>query len=248
MGQPTPPGDMPLIEGLGPEWNDIVSAFPEDRRAELGPKLKERVTGLTSTYEPLKQWEDLHKSGITPEQAGSALDIVTTIENNPQHVYDILGKYLQSQGLTPKEAKEAVEEIQEGETSEDPRIATMQQQLETVMQIMLAQRNSEVKSKLDAEAEAEIDRDLAGLRKKYGEFDENEILMRMAYRDMTPEQAYQDYTTMVSNIRKTRPAPMLLGNGGTIPRNDIDVKKLNPTDTKNLVAQMMSNALHERNK
>lgn len=248
MGQPNPPGDLPLIEGLDTSWNEIVNYIPEDKRTEFGPKLKERVTSLTSDYEPLKQWEDLQKSGITPEDAGNALSILTTIENNPQQVYETLGKYLESQGLTPKQAKEAVEGMQEGETSEDPRIAYLQQQIETMAQILLAQRDQTSQARLAQEADAEIDKQLKGLEKKYGKgsFDENEILMRMAYNDMDAEQAYQDYTGFVTKVRTSRPAPMLLGSGGHIPTNTApDVRKMDSKQTKDFVAQIMQNAVNE---
>ncbi len=75
MGQPNPPGDLPLIEGLSAEWNEFVSAFPEEQRNVLGPKLKERISNYESSIESYKQWDDLQKSGITADQAGIALNI-----------------------------------------------------------------------------------------------------------------------------------------------------------------------------
>lgn len=237
MGQPNPPGDIPLYDGLGTEWNDIVGAFPEDRRNELAPILKSRL----DSYEPLKQWEDFHKSGITPDQASAALNVFKILEDNPRQVYDVIGQHL---GLTKQEVKEVVENVNDGVTAEeDPRIAAMQNQINVLSQIALSQRDQEIAAKTNAEQDAALEREMTALKKKYSDVNEREILMRMAYGDMTAEQAYQDYANLVSEARTRRPAPMVMGSGGAIPRNAIDVKKLDPLGVRNLTAQMMQHAL-----
>src|SRR3954470_1975547 len=125
MGQPTPPGDSPLIEGLDSSWNDIVNFIPEDKRADFAPKFKERV----QSYEALKPWEEFQKSGVTPDQAGTALNLFSVIENNPREVYETIGKHL---GITPQQAKEVVKEVEKEVESgnDDPRLATLQQQVD----------------------------------------------------------------------------------------------------------------------
>lgn len=237
MGQPNPPGDIPLIEGLGSEWNEFVNAIPEDKRAEFGPKLRERI----SAYEPLKQWEDLHKSGITPEHASTALSIYTVLENNPREVYDTLAKHL---GITPQQAQQVVEEIEEGD-EDDPRIRKMQQQIDTLSQIALAKNQQETQSRLEQEQDAALDKEMTALKKKYGDFPEDEVIMRMLYSNITAEQAYQEYTGRVSEIQKRRPSPMILGSGGAVPPQAIDPKKLSTSETKNLVTQMLQHANQE---
>jgi DNA-binding transcriptional MerR regulator len=237
MGQPNPPGEnVPLYEGLDASWNDIVGAFPEDRRNELAPLLKSRI----DQYEPLKQWEDLHKSGITPKYASDALNVFSIIENNPQQVYDTIGKYL---GITPKEAKAAVEEFQATEEEDDgpdPRIQTMQEQIDTLAQIALSQRQQTVQQQQAAEADAAVEKDLSELKKKYGDVDEDQVLLYMLNGNgVTAEQAYQMYTERDNKIRSRRPAPMLMGSGGAVPAKQLDVRKMNPEDTRSLVAQMM---------
>lgn len=240
MGQPTPPGDIPLFEGLGSEWNDVVGAIPEDRRAELAPRIKERLSSTDS----LKPWAEFSSSGITPEQATTAINLQRYIENNPREIYDTIGKYL---GISPQQAQQVVEEIQD-ETdagNDDPRIAQMQNQLDTLAQIALAQRQEGLQAQQNAEADKWLDNELSGLKKKYGDVNEREIIMRMAHLDMSAEQAYEDYTGMITEARRTRPAPMILGNGGAVPRNAIDPTKLSSADTKNVVAQMLQAANNE---
>lgn len=241
---PTPPGDLPLIEGLDSGWNEFVSAIPEDRRAELGPKLKERV----SSYESLKQWEDLQKSGITPDFADTALRVYSALENNPRDVYEAIGKSL---GISTQQAKEVVEEIQDADPNEDPRIARMQQQLDTMSQIMLGQRDMSMREKQQAEADAALEKELDSVKSKYGSdpnFNEEEIVMRMLHMNMSAEEAYQNYAGRVTEIQKRRAAPFVMGSGGHVPSSSIDVTKLNNKDTKNLVAQMLTHANNENNR
>lgn len=239
MEPTTPPGDIPLIEGLGAEWNEIVSAIPEDQRAVFAPKLKERI----SSYEPLKQWEDLHKSGITPSQAGTALDILAGIENNPREIYDTLGKHL---GITPAEAKQVVKELEETDDN-DPRYKTLKQQVDTLTEITLKNRQMSIEQQQLAEQEAALETELSTLKTKYGnDIPEDEILMRMLHKQQTAEEAYQEYTGRVAEIQKRRPAPLVMsGTGGAIPSRAIDPTKLDSKETKNLVAQMLDHARAE---
>lgn len=231
-----PPGNAPLVEGLGSEWNDFVSAFPEDKRGELGSKLKERI----SSYEPLKQYEDFHKSGVAPEQISNALNLYSIVENNPRQVYDLIG---QSLGITPQQAKELVEDEIEENEEEDPRFAklsSLEKQVETMAAIMLAQNQQEQQSAAQQEADKQLETELSGLRKKFGDFDEEQVVMRMLHKGLSAEQAYQEYTQYEAKVRERRPAPMLMGGGGTVPNRAIDPTKLNTSDTKALVAQMMA--------
>jgi hypothetical protein len=249
MGQPTPPGDLPLFDGLSSEWNDIVGAFPEDKRGELAPKLKERI----DQYEPLKGYADFHKSGITPDKVGTALNLQQFIENNPQQAYEAIGNFL---GITPQQAKQAVEENNAGEQESaspeidallnDPRYKSLQEQVQTLMQVTVMKDQQERQSVAAREADASLERELADLRKKHGDFPEREIVMRMANSDMTAEQALSDFNQLADSLRR-RPAPFLMGNGGQVPRNNIDVTKLTPKDTRSLAAQMMQQAVNEMN-
>jgi hypothetical protein len=240
MTMPTPPGDMPLFEGLGTEWNDIVAGFPEEQRSELASKLKSRI----DTYEPLKQWDSLQKSGVTPDHASTALNVFSLLETNPRQIYETIGNYL---NITPQQAKEAVETLEEtnNDNGVDPRLQTIEQQVQTLTQIALAQRQQSTQEKQILEQEAQLDKEITGLKAKYGDVDEEQILMRMLQKNITAEDAYKEYAAMVTQIRSKRPSPMLMGGGGNIPNRAIDPTKLDSAGTKNLVAQMMQHALDE---
>lgn len=240
MTDPTPPANTPLFEGLDPSWNDIVSAFPEDKRGELAPLLKSKL----DEYEPLKQWEDYSKSGLNKEHVDSALNIMSIIENDPKQVYELLQKHL---GLTPQEAQQAVDDVIENSDGEDPRWTRMEQQLNTLSQIMLGNHQQTLAQQQQAAADAAIQKDLDGLKAKYGNVDEAQVVMRMLHLDMSPEEAYQDYTKRDAEIIRRRPSPMLMpSNGNAIPNKQIDVRKLDGRGTRDLVAQMFEHDKQER--
>ncbi len=250
MTYPTPPGDnVPLYEGLDPSWNDIVSAFPEDQRAELAPKLQQRISSIEEKYKPLQAWEDFSKSGITPEHATTALNIYSMVENEPRKIYEELGKYL---GVTPQQVQQAVEQQQNNEIEDDgvdPRLSTMEQQLQTLMQIKAAEFQQQQEAQRRAEAEASIEKEWSALKKKHPEItdrDEGEIFMRATQLDLNLEQAYEHYRNWISEIRQSRPAPMIMGSGGSVPTPGIDVKKLDSAQTKNIVAQMLAAANNQQ--
>jgi hypothetical protein len=241
MGQPTPPGDSPLVEGLDASWNEFVSYIPEDKRAEFAPKFRER---LQKDYEPLRQWESLQKSGVTPESASTALSIYDMIEQDPRKIYDAIGNHL---GITPQQAQEVMEVIEDDDGT-DPEIAALKEQVEVLGQIALAQRQQTSQERLEQQQAEALDQELAEVKKKYGDYPEDEIIMRMAQLDMTAEEAYNHYNGRVAEIQKRRPAPMIMGGSGAIPSRAIDPKKLSSSDTRNVVAQMLDHANAERNK
>ncbi len=236
-GAPTPPGNAPLFEGLDPEWNDIVSAFPEDKRAELAPKLKERL----DSYAPLKEYEDFSKSGVTPDQIKNALNLSYVVENKPREVYDKIAEYL---GITPQQAEEVVEELEEAEEAGDHRYDALKSQIDVLSQIIINERQGKMQEQLRSQADAELEKEINTVKKKFGDVDEEQILLYMS-KGLNAEQAYQAYTKRDAEIRSRRPAPMLLGNGQAVPRQAIDPTKLSTEDTKKLVAQMAEHGRQE---
>jgi septum formation topological specificity factor MinE len=238
LGEATPPGNLPLFEGLPAEWNDIVGALPEDKRAELAPKLKSRL----DEYEPLKQYEDFHKSGVTAEQMQQALNLSSVIDNHPRQVYEKLAEFL---GITPQQAQEVVEEVEEGDEAGDPRYEAMKKQLDVLSQIIIQERQTQTQAQLRSQADEELNKELGAVKKKYGNVDEDQILLYMSRGDMTAEQAYQAYTKRDAEIRTRRPAPVLLGQGQAVPHTRPDFTKMSNEDTKKFVAQMMEHSNQE---
>ncbi len=236
MTGPTP-NDMPLFEGLDPSWNDVLSVLPEDKRSEYGQKIAER-TKLPDEY---SRWENFNKSGITPEQAEYAIGINKLIEDRPMEVYKAIAEHL---NIPVAEAKQVVDEIDEGDEDDNPELSALKQQVDVMQKILLTKHNQETQAQQQAAQDAELEKELSGLRKKFGDdVNEDQVLMRMYTKGITAEEAHQQYMSEVAEIMKRRPSPMVLSGGGVVPNKPLDPTKLNPQDTKKLVAQMMQQGI-----
>lgn len=241
MTMPTPPGDIPLYDGLSPEWNDVLGAIPEDLRGTVGPVLKSKVSSYEEKLNSYKSWDDVIKSG-DPEQVKTALGVYQTIENRPQEVYELLGRHL---GISTAEAKKVADAV-ENDESGDPRIEEMQRRMDAMTQILVGKHQEELRSAQLKEQEDALTKELSDLKTKYGDYDEEQILLRMSHKGISAEEAYKEYEAMVDSIRRTRPAPMVLGSSGGIPRQGVDPRKLDSKDTKNLVTQLLQQSLQGR--
>ena len=130
---------------------------------------------------------------------------------------------------------------------DDPRfaeIASLKQQVETLVAIQLAQRDQQTAAQQAAEADKAVENELTSLKKKYGSenVDEEQIIMRMIQKNQSAEDAYKEHQAYVEQIRARRPAPTIMGGGGSVPNRAIDPTKLDNKATKNLVAQMLESA------
>ncbi len=241
MTNPTPPGDIPLYDGLGTEWNEVLNAIPEELRGTVAPAIKSKVSSYDEKLNSYKAWDDVIKTG-NPDLVKTAIGTYEVLENRPKEVYELLGRHL---GISAAQAKEAVQEL-DSDDSGDPVVAQLQQQVDTLSQIILSQRQEEIKSTQLAQQEAALGKELDSLKQKYGEYDEEQILWRMHDKGLSAEDAYKEYEAMVNSIRAKRPAPMVLGQSGSIPRQAVDPRKLDSKDTKNLVAQLLQQSLPGR--
>jgi hypothetical protein len=237
---------IPLVEGGNPAWNDFLQYVPEDKRQEVVPTLKqwdEHVNKMRADYEP---WKNL---GTTPDQAEQAIKVKNLIESQPQAVYERLGEYL---GVSTKEAKKIVEEEAKKETETAPTgtpdLEKLQNTVNYMAQILLAQKQEQESTEAEKAEDAKLDAALKELKKKYGDFDEEEVVMRAVHRGLSVEKALEEWKAKEAEILKRRPAPWLLGGGGEIPSPTTDPRKLDRKATKDLIAQTIHLANMEGNK
>lgn len=240
---PPTPNSMPLVEGGNPAWNDVLQYVPEDKRQEVVPKLQEWDQNFQQVQESLSPWKEFVDSGVDPETAQVALNVLQTIETNPEAVYEAIGKSL---GITKQEAEELVDEVVEEESQASgisrEQFEALAKQSNAMAQILLAKREEEAL----AQQESELDKELSGLREKYGDFPENEIVYRMLHSDMSAEDALKDYAQFEENLfRQRRQAPRVLSGGGMIPQPKVDPVKLDDRGTRDHVAEMIRAAIQQ---
>lgn len=242
------PNDMPLVEGGNPAWNDVLQYVPEEKRTEVVPKLQEWDQNYQQVQEGYNQWKEFADGGVDPETARVALNMMSMIEQNPQHAYEVLGKHL---GVTPQKAQEIVEEETgqiEGSTTQQPDYVTkeqwdnLNQKADAMAQILLAQRQEEEV----AQQNEQLDQELADLKDKHGEFPEHEVIYRMLHSDMSAEEALTDYHKFEENLlRQRRSAPRVLSGGGQIPQPKVDIVKASDKEARNVVADMLKVAMEQ---
>src|SRR5690606_9411873 len=170
-----------------------------------------------------KPWEDLSKQGIDPNAAITGVQLLNLIDTQPQVVYETLKNYLEKNNLLPAGEPMPTDSIQEEGDNQnldelDPKLQKLEQQVQVLAQIALAQKEEKERQQQDQAVEKE----LTSLRKKVGDFPEEEILMRMSHYGLSAEEAYKKYMGHVEEIRIRRPAPTLLGAGSTIPSKNIN--------------------------
>lgn len=237
----------PVVEATPTEetrpvyWNELNS-LPEDVRPLVEPIFKEwdtnvakRLQGVHSEYEPYKplfdEWE--------PEALSSALGLAQALEENPQEVIaqlaEAYGIDLGQGAASPQQSEpQAVEEDTSTEP-DDPRFQLLEALARTVIE--------EREQRSMAEAQAELDTVLEGLRQQYGDYDENYVLSLIA-NEVEPEQAVamfqqsvQQYAAKLNAPQAN--APTVLGQGGGYPSQQVDPATLSNKDTEALVAQML---------
>lgn len=238
------PSDMPLVAGGNPAWNDVLQHIPEDKRGEVVPKLQEWDKNFQDVQSKLAPWKEFIDRGVDPDTADLGVNVLNTIENNPQAAYEAIGKHL---GISTQQAKEAVEDLQEdqkaaaqagsGITSE--QYESLKKQSDAMAQIIIANRQQE---EITAE-EQQLDQELTALKKEKGDFPEQEIIYRMMHGDMSAQDAYDDYVKFEEDLfKQRRQAPRVLSGGGMIPQPKVNVNELDRKGTKDHVAQLLINA------
>jgi hypothetical protein len=116
----------------------------------------------------------------------------------------------------------------------------LQQGLDLVAQTILQQENA----KIEAQADAEIDAELAELKKQHPNISE-EFALSLMVNGFDVNQVGEHWQNVSQNILQSNPrpfAPSVMGtsSGGTgLPSQAIDPRKLDGKSTRDLVAQMV---------
>ena len=252
MGTPIEPeevqgnvSDQDESPGLNPAWNDVLSVLPEQFHPVVTPHFskwdsaaQQKIEAANNSLKEFEAFKPFVEHGISTEELEQGIRLMYEINTNPQNVYDALQNaynFGQAAGVNTAEAEEENEETPN--IAEDPRYSQLQEGLELVSKIVL----NDAKAKQDAQADAELNREMEALTEKYGEYDMDYVLTKMM-NGMSGEDAVQAYQKLVT----PKPfAPTILGNsagGSGLPSNAIDPTKLSGKETRNLVAEMLAAA------
>lgn len=257
------PGSSANAEPDNPAWGDFLSAIPEGMHEMVRPHLREwdkgvqaRIDAVHGEYADFKPFKE---AGVSRDVLEQAYGIYDAINTDPRRVYDILAEtygynvanaaVTASQQNAPQGLQQNAQNQQSESTAEyelgqggqfNPEIARLQQTVETMAQIMLAQNQTAE----NAKADAALDSELAAARAKHGDFDEQYVLAYMQ-NGMTADQAAQQFINARNEILAShnRPqAPNVISGAGALPSQQINPAGLNKKDTLSLVANMMKAA------
>lgn len=233
--------------GGHPAWSSYLEDLPESVRPLVAPKFEEwdkNVQQLTqkvhSRYEPLREWEPL-ASEYDPEIAMQALQLMEALNEDPRRVYDALAEnfgFGQTQAPSGQGQDDNADFLDEDGNPLDPRIQNVEQMTNAMAEILLAQQRIQQ----EAQEDAELENYLQELADTHGDYDEEYVLAQM-HMGVDGEEAVRKYHELVGQARQSQPnAPTVLGSGGGLPSQAIDVNSLDSAATKSLVAQFLAQA------
>lgn len=245
-----PVDDAGNSPGQNPAWNDVLSVIPEQFHSVITPHFQkwdqsaqsqiEKANQSVSQFEPYKAFIE---HGIEPSELENGLRLMYEVNNNPQAVWNALGKAysLANEAENADDNEDESEETPQLDFQNHPKLAELQQGIELVSQIILTEQTEKANAKADAELEAE----LAELKKTHGEYDENYV-MGLMLNGASAEDAVQSFIDLRNNLLQNNPRPFAphvmgsSGGGSGVPSQAIDPTKMSGKDTRNLVAQMLA--------
>ncbi|MFF5977077.1 hypothetical protein ACFY7C_36855 [Streptomyces sp. NPDC012769] len=253
MGTPIEPEsgiEIPETEvetpGVNPAWNDVLSILPEGYHNAVTEHFKrwdeaanQRIESVNAQLKDFEPYKAFAEHNISTDELQQGIRLLYEINNNPETVYNALieaykfGQSPEGQSSSETEGEEATP----FDITQHPEYQKMQQNLQTVTEVVY----NDIKAKQDAQADMELDKELSDLESKHGKFDVDYVITKMM-TGMSGEQAVEAYKGLMQSMQPEPFAPSILsttsGNGSGLPSNKIDVTKLNSSETKNLVAQM----------
>lgn len=243
-----------------PSHQEFLNAIPEQYHEAVTPVLQkwdqgvnERFTKVQSEYAP---WNDVIQSGNTPQDVTLALNVLQTMLNNPREIYDALnsqynfadqttgGQQSSQQNSNSGASDQGQNEPPDLQTAYDQRIAMIENNYQRLAEFMLNNQEQQQAAQEDQALEVE----LAGLKKKYGDFDEPYVLSQMLHLGKTSEEAVQMFQQMTGRIAQQGPRPLLLGaSGGAVPGQGFNPVKASDKEAKDVAVEMI-NAMNAANR
>lgn len=248
QGEPTTPVEN--TPGPNPNWDSVLNLLPENFRSVVTPHFQEWDDNAKKRIETIKtdyaDYETFREYGIGRQDLESGLRLMQMMNDDPKQVYDALAAQLNIQIPVTPEAVPVVTE--EGETPVlPPGYDKLQEGVELMAKRMLA---SEQAQQEDA-ANKQLETELATVEQKYGKFIPELFLPYLSNKlgeGLSVDKAAEQFFAIQGQIQQqtiaAQPyAPNVLGGnsggGAGLPSSNIDPAKLDATERKNLVVQML---------
>jgi hypothetical protein len=210
--------------GGNPAWKGMLDQLPAEFHKVVQPHLEKWDQTYRAEQEKYAAYRPYVDNGIQPDTINQALQFLQAVNQRPQDVYNWLA---QQPGITPQQAAQIADQVEEIGGEDDPndaRLKAIEAQNAQIQQII--QREAE---KVEEEQfYSRIDKDFKALQAHYG-FNEaagrrilefaNNRFQQTNRLDM--QAAYNDYQSFVAEVR-SQPrandfAPNVLPTGGGVP-------------------------------
>lgn len=254
----TTPQGSEQSSGINPAWSPMLEALPTQLHHLVTPHLTQwdknfqtEVQKAQQAYEP---WKPLAESGISPEIAHGILNLMNTnpqalVENMINYYGLDLGQGQQNPEGTPNSPLDVLDldQIQDPnaqqqfDITQHPQFQQLQLQVQQFQDYFAQQEQQKIQER----ANAEIDAEIAEIKKAHPDVDEKALIMFAAN---TPgienmQQAYDSMVAYNQQVLQSRPTlgapPVLAPGGGTPAAPTADVAHMDRKDTRNLVAQLL---------
>lgn len=250
----TPEVTVDETEGLA---SPFLAKIPPQDRAIVGRYIKDWDAGVT------KRFQD-YAGKLKPYEALGPVDEITKWQNlhnnfkyNTEWVFKTMWDGLQQQygdefedrlaqilGYEGEEQEMSDQEYEEyEETGEEPdESVVFQQNVMQELDELRAWRDEQMQAQASQKEEAQLDNVLTALHQKFGEFDDEGVLIRIAAHG-DPIKAVNEWRSMVAKYSQNgaqRQAPKVMGGQGGVPTEQVDAKSLRGEQRKAAVAQMLA--------
>lgn len=234
--------DQPVSEGGtgAAPWASYLENLPETVRPLVEPAFREwdanttkRFQSVQSEYEPLKPFKEVVDNGWTYEDVQQALILASTLNDNPQQIYDALAaNFGFGQAPTVDQGQGDLED-----ENDDPRFAKLAE-LETLQETMAQYLISQQEAQDAAQTDAALDQYMTGLKQQYGDFDEDYVMTKML-NGMSGEDAITQLQSLIGAQQPRTPVPTIMGTGGGLPSQVINPATLDEKGRKALIMQVL---------
>lgn len=248
-----------------PAWQELYGVLPDSLQTVVAPVLDkwerrnqaqiQQYAEQVQAYEPYKEFVD---NGVPVEQMEAALQVMALIDSNPQEFMQQMQAFYggdnaqqqdtggQQQKTNPNSNDDYSGMFDEApfDISSDPTI----QQLKNQQDIIAGFLASQVEAEQQQVEDAQLDADLAALKEKFGDYDE-QYVVGLAVNGIPLEEGVQRYQQMVNNIRTTPTAqdglPNIMAPGGGTPSEAVNPADMTTEQRKAFVMRALAQANSE---
>lgn len=243
----------------------LNSIEDEELRKQLEPHVKRWDAGVTRRFQELHSQLKPFKELGEYEQLAEAAQLYQILNERPEDLYRALAQSLgdavqqgqpgtQSQTSPQQQQQQQQQQGQNGGLTQQqyaqlpPDVQKRIDQQEKIVTTLAEHFLEDRRTQQQQEEDQQLDNYLSNLRSEFGDFDEEYVLSKMANGVDGAKAVKQYHKTIEKELAKknSQSAPTgILGGGGQVGQQTVDVGNLGDKDVKSLVAGLMAQAQGE---